>query len=354
MFEELLAASQLVLRGVDTYLPLPENQLARAAVTRLKDSRTSAFASSITSIYGPAGVGKTHLAHKTLHELTIRNPRLKFAYATCEELCEFMKFADEQQSLAEFLEDCRRLDVLICEDLQTLEREPALQIWLIRLLETLEEGTTQILVTSQKPVGELHPLDQRLVSRCHGGLCVSLSPLGFESRVRFFQHLFQEYGLPILKPMAAAARYLAERLPVSPSELRQAVAEISHVQSRQPMPIDVAYLEHWLASNNRAPCLSFDAILIQVASEFGVSSAELRSRSRNHGLAVPRQCAMWLARELTGRPLNQIGLYFDRSHTTVSHSLMRLNGLLPNAPALRQQVQKLRRQLQELPREDCA
>ena len=63
---------------------------------------------------------------------------------------------------------------------------------------------------------------------------------------------------------------------------------------------------------------------------------------------------MWLARKLTGRPLEQIGEYFDRSHTTVAHSLLRLEEQMPTMPALRQQVQKLRKQLKELPREDCA
>ena len=178
--------------------------------------------------------------------------------------------------------------------------------------------------------------------------------LSVESRIQLFQQWFRELELPILKPFAASARFLAERLPLTPRELRQAVLELADRQAKQPVPIDIAYLEHWLTSEKRAPHLSFDAIVIQVAREFGVEPFELRSRSRQQGLAVPRQCAMWLARELMGRPLNQIGQYFDRSHTTVSHSLSRLEELFPSAPSLRQQVQKLRQQLKELPREDCA
>ncbi|MEI8021671.1 MAG: helix-turn-helix domain-containing protein, partial [Schlesneria sp.] len=126
------------------------------------------------------------------------------------------------------------------------------------------------------------------------------------------------------------------------------------LQSRQRSLIDVKYLEQWLAKSNRTPRLSFESIVTQVADEFGVEANDIRSRSRQQGLAVPRQCAMWLARELTGRPLEQIGQYFDRSHTTVSHSLTKLNELIPSAPSLRQQLQKLRQQLKELPLEDCA
>ena len=222
------------------------------------------------------------------------------------------------------------------------------------LIEALEESLTQVLLTSRKPVGELRPIDQRLVSRCHGGLCVAMPMLSFESRVQLIQHWFQELKLPILKPMSACARFLAERLPLTPRDLRDTVLKLAAGQTRQRSLIDVAYLESWLAKESHAPRLSFEAIVCQVAREFGVDPAEIRSRSRQQGLSVPRQCAMWLARELTGRPLDQIGQYFDRSHTTVSHSLARLRELLPSIPSLRHQVQKLRKQLNELPREDCA
>ena len=354
MFDELLNSSRIAIGGVDTYLTFDENRLVRAALTRLQSSPRSEIAGSITLIHGPAGVGKTHLARSALDGMARKQPRLKFAFATVERLCELMQQADERQVLAEFLEDCRSLDVLVCNDLEWLDQNPQAQPWFVMLIETLEEELTRILILSNRPVGELRSLDQRLVSRCHGGLCAGLPLPGLEGRVLLLQHWFQAMQLPILKPMAASARFLAERLPVSPRELRQKVIELSRLQTRKPMPIDVAYLQKWLAKDNQSPRLSFEAILHRVADEFGVDAKELRSRSRQHGLAVPRQCAMWLARDLTGRPLDQIGKYFDRSHTTVSHSLSKLNELLPTIPSLLQQVQKLQFQLKQLPREECA
>ena len=354
MFEELLISSQSMLQGVDTYLSLAENRMARAAVTRLHSSRQPGLVGSITLVSGAEGIGKTHLARWTLLDLTRKHAGLQFVYASVQTLCETMQHAAESQMLAEFLEKCRMLDVIVCEDIHWLEHAPSLQPWFLMLIETLEEELTQILITSRKPIGELDRIDQRLVSRCHGGLCVCLPMLTLDGRVKLLQHWFQELRLPILKPFAASAQYLAERLPIPPRELRQAVVDLADLQSRQPAAIDVNYLQRWLTKGNRTPRLSFETILVQVASEFGVAPDEIRSRSRHQGMAVPRQCAMWLARELTGRPLEQIGEYFDRSHTTVSHSLSKLSELLPTAPSLRQQVQKLREQLKELPLEDCA
>lgn len=354
MFEELLISSHSVLQRVDTYLSLSENRLARAAITRLKSVRDTNATGSVTLISGPSGIGKSHLARWTLAEMHRRDHQLLFVYCSAERICTLMQQAVQQRALAEFLEKCRSLDVLVCEDIQWLEHEPDMQALFLTLMETLEEELTQILLTSQKPVGELRQLDQRLISRCHGGLCVNLPMLCLESRVKLLQHWFQELQLPILKPFVAAARFVAERLPLAPRNLRQAVVELANVQSRQPTLIDIPFLERWLSNDVRPPRLSFDEIVLRVASEFGVEPKEIRSRSRQNGLAVPRQCAMWLARELTGRPLEQIGEYFDRSHTTVSHSLSKLQDLFPTAPSLRQQVQKLRQQLKELPAEDCA
>lgn len=354
MFDALFDASQLAIRNVDTYRSFAENQLARAAVTRLYSSRPESLFGSVTFIHGPAGVGKSHLALWTLKELHRKHPKAKFAYTSAKTISEMVQYADEQQSLAEFLEQCRSLDVLVCEDLEWLSDVPSSQPFFMMLINALADSLTQVLLTARRPVGELRPIDQRLVSRCHGGLCVAMPMLSLHTRVQLLQHWFQELRLPILKPLSACAQFLAERLPVTPRELRATVLNLASQQTRQRSLIDVAYLENWLKNENRAPRLSFESIVCQVAHEFGVDPADLRSRSRQQGLAVPRQCAMWLARELTGRPLDQIGQYFDRSHTTVSHSLARLRDLLPSIPALRHQVQKLRHQLNELPREDCA
>ena len=354
MFEELLATSKSALLGVDTYLSFSENRLGRAAVTRLYSARKNTLPGSITLIHGPSGVGKTHLALRTLNELVLKCPQLIYAYATVKELCAMIVHAEERNSLAELLEKFRKLDLLICEDLHWLEQAQTAQPDFLMLIETLEEGMTQVLITSQKPPGEIRPLDQRIVSRCHGGLSVGMPLPRLESRIQLFQHWFRELQLPILKPFVDSARLLAERLPLPPRDLRELVLELARRQRRKPTPIDVVYLERWLSENRETPRLSFETIVLRVAHVFGVNPKDIRSRSRNQGLAIPRQCAMWLSRQLTGRPLEQIGEYFARSHTTVSHSLSRLEELMPSNPSLRQQVQKLRKQLKELPREDCA
>lgn len=355
MFDELLSQSRFALRSVDTYLSLPENRLARAAATRIDTSRARlTLPTSLTLIHGPSGVGKSHLALSALAAVHRRNPKLRFVCTTTQVICHVLRFANDQNSLAELLEQFQSLDVLICEDLECLEQDPAAQSLFVMLIETLEQGATRILLTSSKPIREIASLDQRLVSRCHGGLSVALPVLDVKSRFLLIQHWLKELKLPLAKSADSVSRFLAEQLPRSPRELLNSVRALAKHHSQKPVSIDIAYLERWLIKDTNTPRLSFETIVHVVAREFRVNETDIRSRSRQQRLALPRQCAMWLARKLTNRPLEQIGEYFDRSHTTVAHSLNRLEEQMPAIPALRQQVQKLRKQLKDLPREDCA
>jgi chromosomal replication initiator protein len=263
--------------------------------------------------------------------------------------------ADAQQNLADVLELFERLNLVVCDDLQDLEGRTDRQELLLELIDGLRQNATHILMTSRKLPGELRDFSPRWVSRCHGGLCAALPGLGRESRVEFISRFVQVRHLPFIEPVGPSIGWLADRWTVPPAQIVMLLDRLAVSCQRRSAVIDIPYLERWLAEETPAEILSLDAIVAVVASEFGIAPEELRSRSRQPGLIVPRQCAMFLAREFTGRPLEFIGQYFgDRTHTTVSHSLSRLKALLPNAPTLRQQVQRLRKRLAESRREDCA
>lgn len=356
MFDVLVARSQSFIKSAELHVLLPEQAFVRAALSRLSGSSRRANAGgSLTYLAGPVGIGKSFLAHHAIRDARRRHPKLRFLVATAEELADLLTAADEQQDLADLLEQFDQLDLLICEDLQALEGDAARQDRLLELADRLCRGSTHVLITGRKLPGELREFSSRWVSRCHGGLCVTLPSLSSQSRAELISQLAQSRHLPFTEPVARTTDWLAERWAVSPREIVSLMNRLVVHCQRNPAVIDVPFLERWLSQDSPAVLLSFDAITTVVASEFGIGPDELRSRSRQQGLIVPRQCAMFLAKELTGRSLDLIGHYFgDRSHTTVSHGLSRLKELLPTAPTLRQQIQRLRKRLAEVRREDCA
>jgi len=356
MFDALVARSQSELATAELLIPLDEQSFASAALSRLNNRhRLSTAAGSLTFLSGPEGAGKSFLARNALREIRRQQPKLVCMIATAGELSEMLASADEQQSLADALEPFSRLQVLVCDDLQVLEGFAERQVLLLELVDQLSQNGCQILITCRKLPGELREFSQRLISRCHGGLCASLPMLSRESRIQFLIRLAQARGLPLAEPADVTIQWLADRWTVSPRELESLIDRLADQCVRRPALVDIPFLERWLSEEQPVEILSLDTITAAVAHEFGIDAAELRSRSRQPGLIVPRQCAMLLARELTGRPLEIIGRYFgERTHTTVSHSLSRLKELLPQAPTLRQQVQRLRKHIAELRREDCA
>lgn len=353
MFDELLARSQAAISSAELFVPLAEHAFARAALSRLTSlrKRTAVIAHGLTFLSGPEGSGKSLLARQVILECLHRQPKLRYAIASADELSRLLTLADERQSLAEMWESFCSLDLLVCEDLHGIEGDADRQELLLALMDrTLSQGP-RVLVTSRKRPGELREFSPRWISRCHGGLCATLPLPNIASRCDLIARLAQAKHLPLCKPVAPSIQWLAERWAFSPRDIARSIDQLAIACIKQQAVVDLKFLERgsWLEMQTIA--LSMETIATAVAHEFGLEPNELRSRSRHQGLIVPRQCAMFLTKELTGRPLEAIGNYFgERTHTTVSHSLSRLKELLPHAPTLRQQVQKLRQRLAELKR----
>lgn len=356
MFAALVTRTQSLLSTAEELFPLTEQAYARAALSRISiRHRRSTAAGEFVFLAGPEGIGKSLLVRDTLRHCRHEHPKLVAVVASAAELSELLVMADEQQGLADTLEQFRSVQVLACDDLQDLEGDPLRQDLLLELVELLGQQGTHLIFTSRKLPGELRAFSTRWISRCHGGFCTRLPALSLSSRIDLLTRFSHSYKLPLAQPAEQTLQWLAGSVPASPGELDSLIRRLSEHIRRKPSRIDLAYLEQWLAEDRPAELLSLEIIAAAVAVEFGIDAEDLRSRSRQPGLIVPRQCAMLLAKEFTGRPLESIGQYFgDRAHTTVSHSLSRLKQLLPDAPTLRQQVQRLRQRIIDTKQEDCA
>ncbi len=374
MFDALVARSQSVIATVELFVPLPEQAFACAAMSRLSVRHPSNAVGGLTYLSGPEGSGKSFLARNAIREARRQQPKLVFAIAGAYDLAEALVRVDQSQSLADLLEQFTRLNLLVCDDLQLLEGKPEHQRLLLELMDQLSQQGTHLLITCRKLPGELRDFSPRWVSRCHGGLCTSLPNLSRDSRILFLGRLIETGGsgnsrrlsaaeqrraehcpLTFAEPVQPTIEWLADHGPASPRDIVTILNRLGEHSLKRPSLIDVPFLQQWMSETLPAEIISLDSIVAEVANEFGIEPAELRSRSRHQSLIVPRQCAMFLARELTQRPLEFIGQYFgERTHTTVSHCLSRLKELLPNAPTLRQQVQRLQKRITELRREDCA
>ncbi len=324
---------------------VPELRFPLAAVGRLAEPRRQAErCGQITTLIGPAGAGKSHLARHGVRSALQKTPRLRWAWHSANEWFAQLQDAVAQQALGEFLTACGQLQVVVCEDLDQAWTDAAPELWL-EWLDALRMHDARVLITLRQPPNELNGIPSRLLSRLRGGLTVRLGTWSEKSRTSFLKQSISRHDCPADEDVLA---WLGQHGGTHAGDLVATAARyVTAVQQGQLMP-RLDPVQQWWQQAEAPPLLSLAVIAKEVATTFQVPLEELRSSSRLQALRIPRQCAMFLAREEAGLSLAAIGQFFgSRTHTSVAHSCRRLQELILESPTLREQVQRLRDHLRK-------
>lgn len=317
----------------DSLLVLPENRFAHAAIHAEPPART-------VFLHGPSGAGKSALAAQAVDRLLAVSPKARVQHWTGSQFAAEFAEASSNRTIPLFQSLTRRFDLLVLEDVQALEGRPETQVQLLSLTDELLATDCRILWTSRKSPGGLARFLPKLVSRFRGGVLARMRLPGRDSRRLLIEHFARERRI---SAASAALDLLAEELAVSPRELLGVIEQLAALARHDRRPIDLELARKFLAHEPPARRLTLDDVCRAVARQFGTTVAELRSVKRARTAALPRQCAMFLARELTGSGMQTIGRYFGgRDHSTVVHACHRLAELLESQPDLRTQLDQAR------------
>ena len=323
-------------RETEPLLLVPEIRLAHTAITQL-GSRSRSRPPSVY-ITGPPGTGKSHLARLFLQADTGRKASV-LASEFAAELAE----AAQHRDIPEFQDRFRKLDTLVCEDLQALVGRKESQQQLLAVIDEILGRGGRVLITASRLPGRLDRFDRKLVSRCRGGVVVSVRRPGPASRLQLLEHFASRHQVPL---PVDVAQLLARKITGSPRDLVSALGQLETLSRISGGVIDTAMARNVVAGDAEAKPPGLAQIARVVARHFGVSARRLRERSRAQHIVVPRQCAMLLARELTGTIYSKIAAYFGCSnHTTVLHACRRMQQRLGNEPELRQLIHSIHAEL---------
>ncbi|HEX6924007.1 MAG TPA: chromosomal replication initiator protein DnaA [Longimicrobiaceae bacterium] len=331
----------------DRFVVGNNNQLAAATAHAVAEAPARMY--NPLFLYGGVGLGKTHLMHAIGHAIAAKSPEKRVVYISSERFTNELVNAIQEGTMAEFRRAYRQIDLLLVDDIQFLEGKERTQEEFFHTFNALYDAQRQIVLTSDRPPKEIG-LEDRLISRFEWGMVADIKPPDFETRVAILRNRVEEDGLEI-SSMEEVLEFIARHCTSSVREIEGAVIKLLAYSSltRREITLDLAreVLGGVLrAAPEDAEQVSPDLVRRKVAEEWKVSPEALQSPKRTKTLTVPRQVAMYLIKELFDLSLVEIGrLFGGRDHSTVIHSITKVEEELQTNPELAARVEQLRRQL---------
>lgn len=308
-------------------------------------------------LYGDTGVGKTHLMQAIAHAIVERTPATRITFIGTEQFTNELVGSIQGRTTADFRKRYRETDLLLVDDIHFLKGKEATQEEFFHTFNALYEGGRQIVLTSDRPPSEIPGLEARLVSRFQWGMVADIKLPDLEHRIAILRHKAQLDHLELTIP-DDVTRFIAENIRSNVRELEGSVIKLLAYASlkHKEITVDVAKeaLRDKLQSINGSTSADAGVVTIStiqhlVAEEWGTTVEGLKSKTRTKSLTVPRQAAMYLARELLGIQLVEIGKAFGgRDHSTVIHSLDRVATELQTDAELKERIDRLRSHLQNI------
>jgi chromosomal replication initiator protein len=350
---DALGGSPLDLRlTFESFVVGRSNTLAHAAAKQVAAARRGEpVMFNPLYIHAGVGLGKTHLLQSITWAGNQGSDR-KVLYLTAEKFMYGFVSALRTQTALAFKEALRGIDVLVIDDLQFLQGKST-QSEFCHTLNALIDAGRQVVIAADRAPTDLESLDDRVRSRLAGGLVVEMGPLGEELRLEILKTRVgaaRQYH-PSFDVPAPVLAYIAKSVTHNGRDLEGAINRLlAHNKlTGQPVTMEMAEREvRDLIRPQEPKRVKIEDIQRIVARQYNVSRADLLSSRRTANVVRPRQVAMYLAKTLTLRSLPEIGRRFGgRDHTTVLHAVRKIEGLVGNDAMLADEIEVLKRQLQE-------
>jgi chromosomal replication initiator protein len=308
--------------------------LAFAAATAVGNSPGDHF--NPLFIHGGVGLGKTHLMHAVGNAIAAQDPTKKTCYVTAENFMNDLIGSIRDNKTPEFKMKYRTVDVLLVDDVAFLAGKESTQEEFFHTFNALYDLKKQIILTSDRSPKEITTLEERLRSRFEWGLIVDIQPPNLETRMAILKRKIESNKIYITDDVIA---YIAENITDNIRRLEGALIRLLAFASLTGREISLEMASEVLSSffqgSSSGPVKIAD-VMKTVGEVHDVTVDQLKSKRRTQDLARARQIAMFLAREMTGASLNQIGRAFGgRDHSTVSHACQKISRDMGSDPRFR-------------------
>ena len=324
------------------------NRFAHAA--SLAVSNNSNITYNPLVIYGPSGVGKTHLMLAIKNQIRKNFPYKKIVYTRGEDFTnELIKALQDGKlglgTIEDFRTKYRGEDVLLIDDIHFIAGKESTQEEFFNTFNTLYRNNKQIVVTLDRPPREIKTLDDRIRSRFESGLFADIALPDFETRVGIIKKKADQLHIEIEENLIF---YIAENIKSNTRQLEGVVKKLEafiSIQNRIPTLAVVQGFIRDIINDTRPEPVKIERIIAEVAKTYNVSESDILSNRRTSALVLARQVAMYIARETTNLSYKAIGESFGKDHTTVLYNVNRIENFLKDKPYEKELVDDIIRNL---------
>jgi len=326
----------------ETFVIGKSNQLAHAIAKNIAQCVIEDKLSDYNPMFlhGGVGLGKTHLMNAICHEIINNRPDAKILYTTSEEFTNDLVNAIKNDKNQEFRDKYRTVDILLIDDIQFIGGKENTQEEFFHTFNALYQQNKHIIITSDRPPKELYTLEERLRTRFECSGIHDINPPDFETRIAILKTKADKIGIVIDEEIY---RYIAEQITSNIRELEGAIKMIKsyHNLMNREINLDLAkeaLKNYELATKKK---ITPQYIASNVEKYCNLKENELLSATRSQKVAYPRQIAMYIMKEITNYTVVQIGEFFGKDHSTITHGINKIQKDMDEDPSKKKLVDNI-------------
>ena len=333
----------------DSFVTGGSNRFAHAAAFAVAEAPAEAY--NPLFIYGSSGLGKTHLLHAIGHYALHLKPRLKVRYVSSEEFTNDFINAIQNNKTADFQAQYRDVDILLVDDIQFLQGKDQTQEAFFHTFNTLHDHNKQVVITSDLRPTQLAGFEERMLSRFEWGLITDIQAPEFETRVAILRKKAAQERIQVPDEVI---EYMAARISSNIRELEGTLIRVTAFANLNRQQIDMDLVQvvlkdtlSFAGDSNVSPM----AIISATAEYYKLSPDDITGSGRQQAVALARQIAMHICRELTDLSLPKIGMYFgNRDHTTVMYATKKISEQMRERRYIYNQVSEIIQKIKDISR----
>ena len=310
----------------DNFVVGASNEFAYAAARAVSEKdfndpqtlRTNAY--NPLFIYGPSGVGKTHLLYAITNKLAKRYPQKKIVYIKGEEFTNQLVEAIRNKTTVEFRDKFRSVDILLIDDIQFVAGREATQLEVFNTFNAIYEERKQIILTSDRPPNEIKTLEERLRTRFLSGLLADVSLPDFDLRLAILQQKAKQNNIYLSSEIL---RYIAENITSSIRQIEGIIKRLGAIKFLQGGELTLERVKESIKDYIAVKgddSKRFEEILIAVSTKYSISREDILSNKRNKEIVMARHICVYIAREMTSLSQAQIAKILNRDRSTLVSS----------------------------------